>query len=1130
MKWGAHLLQLATDFRTFGWPKFYGNMYRFILVIVSVVTVFGCSQKRLTDVDTTQYQLYQRIPSSQSGIEFENTITESLHFNVALYDNAMTGGGVGLLDVNNDGLLDIYLAGNQVQDRLYLNKGGLHFEDITVKAGIAEKNTWTSGVSIADVNGDGWDDIYLCKNLYDDPSRRLNVYYENQKDGTFRDRAGELGIADPGYSIIANFFDYDVDGDLDLYVGNQPPSSIYERPKLEGKINHWFTDRLYRNDGARFVEVTEAAGIKNYTYTLSVNTSDFNGDLLPDIYVACDYEEPDIMYINQGDGTFKNVIHETLRHMCNFGMGTDIADINNDGYMDIFTADMVAEDHYRNKTNMSGMNPEKFWSLATHGYHYQYMFNALQLNNGNGTYSEIAQLAGVAHTDWSWAAFFVDADHDGFTDLFVANGQMKDVRNKDYDIRRKKMVENKDPQTDMHQVLFEIAKTAPTEKIKNYFFRNNGDLTFTNQAEAWGFPEKTWTQGAAYGDLDNDGDLDIIIHNTNDPVMIYASQANDLRINNYLAVRVEGTDKNTKGINAKVTCVCGDLKQTQEVTPIRGYMSSVDPMIHFGLGKCQVADEIIVEWPDGFVLALQNIEANQTVIAKHSEARKGDKAKQAVDPVFEEIRNPEVITYRESNYDDYAREILLPYKLSTLGPVVAKADVNGDALDDIYIGGSAGTAGSLYVQSEAGDLIKVDIKAFQADAMYEDGCATFFDADGDRDMDLYVCSGSNEFEAGAELYQDRLYMNDGKGNYMSTNVLPRISASTSVAVPLDFDGDSDIDLFVGARQIPGQYGRVPRSLLLKNENGKYEDIGITTLPDSGLLGMVTDAVWVQGTAAQSQLVIVGEFMPIRMLQWYENVRFEETPMPGLQKTEGLWNRIVVTDIDVDGDLDLIAGNCGKNMKYSAETDKPFRMLVNDFDQNGSNDVYLGYYDKNDGQCYPVRDRECSSQQMPFVKTKFASYSDFAQATIDKVLEGKMEGAQELNARTFASGIFENIDGAFEFRPFRNEAQIAPVYGIVVADFNNDAKPDIFMAGNYYNREVETTRSDAGIGNLLLSTEAGSLDWNYVHPSRTGVRAYHDVRNVLLLRRKSDVVIAIANNNTPMQFYRPVQQPGGQIVQ
>ncbi|HLF62484.1 MAG TPA: VCBS repeat-containing protein, partial [Saprospiraceae bacterium] len=750
-----------------------------------------------------------------------------------------------------------------------------------------------------------------------------------------------------------------------------------------------------------------------------------------------------------------------------------------------------------------------------------------QLNNGNGTFSEIAQLAGVSHTDWSWATFFIDADHDGWRDLFVANGQMKDVRNKDFEINRSRMLASRDTTADLHAILFEIAQMAPTKKIKNYFYRNNRDLTFTNVTDAWGFSDETWTQGAAYGDLDNDGDLDVIIHNTNDPVMIYASQINDLKINNYLTVLVEGPGKNTKGINAKVTVSCEDLTQVGEITPVRGYMSSVQPMAHFGLGSCEMVEEVTVEWPDGYALTMHNVPANQTVVVRHTDAQKKVKSPDPVVTVFEEITNPEPISYPENAYDDYVREVLLPYKLSTLGPVAAKADVNGDALDDLYLGGSAGNPGTLYLQREDGAFIKFHTRSFIQDAVYEDGCATFFDTDQDRDLDLYVCSGGNEFDLNTDLYQDRLYLNDGAGNYTRSDALPQIGASTSVAVPMDFNEDGDMDLFVGARQIPGRYGQIPRSLLLRNVNGRYEDIGAAALPDEGLLGMVTDAVWLQAPGAQSQLVIAGEWMRIRMFQWVEG-KFEEYSMPGLERSEGMWNRIIAVDIDVDGDLDLIAGNCGKNLKYSAESDKPFKMLVNDFDGNGSNDVYLGYYDKQDGQCYPVRGRECSSQQMPFVKAKFASYSDFAQATINEILEGRMEGSQELNARTFASGIFENVDGEFHFRPFRSEAQIAPVFGIVLHDFNADHKPDIFLAGNYYNREVETTRSDAGIGNLLLSKEG--LDFDYVHPSKSGVIASKDVRNVLLLKRKSDFVLAVANNNSDMQLYRVVVNEGNNSIQ
>lgn len=1093
-------------------------MCRFLplFLSVSILLATSCNPTARIEQDPAQVQLFHKVDPENSGVTFVNEINESLYFNAIIFDNMMTGGGVGLLDVNNDGLLDIFFAGNQVEDALYLNKGGMRFENITRLAGIEKRDAWTSGVAIADVNGDGWDDIYLCKHVLDDPQRRLNMYYENQRNGRFVERAAQLGIADPGYSTVANFFDYDVDGDLDLYVGNQPPSSLYERPKIEGKRDYRFTDRLYRNDGDRFTEVTALAGVVNFCYTLSVNVSDFNGDHLPDIYVAADYEEPDHMYINQGNGTFRDVIHDAMRHLCNFSMGTDIADINNDGHLDIFTADMVAADHYRNKTNMSGMNPEKFWALANHGYHYQYMFNALQLNNGNGTYSEIAQLAGVSHTDWSWAAFFVDVDHDTWQDLFVANGQLKDIRNKDFDILRTQLLNQTPEEEDKHHVLFEIARKAPVKKLQNYVFRNNGDLTFGDMSDTWGLTDETWSQGAAFGDLDNDGDMDLVISNTNDPALIYENQIADIRANHYLRVRAEGPRSNHKGIGARVEIQYNGKTFVQEITPIRGYMSSVEPVAHFGVGKAEVVDAVKVTWPGGYVVTMENVPVDQTVVARFGEASLQRTSAKTVTNHFRQ-HNQDTILYAESVYDDYAEEILLPYRMSTLGPVMASADVNGDNLDDFYLGGSAGNPGILYIQGVGGRFVQADVRAFTSDKAYEDGGANFFDADGDRDLDLYVCSGSNEFPAGSEMYQDRLYINDGRGSFTRSNALPRITESTSVAVAMDYDQDGDTDIFVGARQVPGAYGRTPRSMVLRNTNGKYEDVGREVLPAEGALGMVTDAHWVQMPGMKPQMVVAGEWMALQILEW-DGSQLVDQQIPGTQTTEGMWNRILPVDIDNDGDIDIVAGNCGKNLKYSADPDKPFTMMVNDFDDNGTNDVYLGYYDKSDGKCYPVRGRECSSQQMPFVKKKFASYSEFANATIHEVLEGKMDGAQELNCRMFASGIFENTGGELVFRPLPNEAQFAPVYGIVVADFNEDGNLDLFLAGNYYHREVETTRSDAGIGTLLIGK--GEMQFDFVHPSQTGIVANRDVRGVALLRSTGAPILAIANNGSPMQFYTP----------
>ena len=1072
-------------------------------------------------------QLFEQLLPSQTGIDFNNLIQENLKINYMRYDGVYQGAGVAVGDINNDGLADIYFTGNMVPDRLYLNKGNMKFEDITTKAGIVDDpQDWSTGVSFADVNNDGFLDIYVCKFLLEDYLVRQNHLYINNGNQTFTEKAEAFGVGDFGYSIQANFFDYDKDGWLDLYVANQPPNASALKKQLKNKADFRFTDRLYKNNGNNtFTDVSHLAGVINYTYSLSATVSDMNKDGWPDIYVACDYEEPDHFFQNNGDGTFTNISHIALRHMSNFSMGADIVDINNDGWFDIYTADMVAADNIRLKTNMSGMNPKKFWALAKAGYHYQFMFNALQLNNGNGLYSEIAQLSGISNTDWSWSAIFADFDNDGFQDLHVTNGQLRDVRNNDYQKKRKDYVEQKQKEGVKAFNPLDILALAPSVKISNYLYKNNGDLTFSNVTEQWGHGQKTFSQGSAYADLDNDGDLDIIINNTNDPAGIYANQTSDKKINNYLRVLLTGQGNNGKAFNTHVKIEYGDgLQQNRELSPVRGYMSASEAAIHFGLGKHTVISTITVTWPDGRQTVLNDIKTNQVLHLNQKDATGQGNLNQSKPTLFADISSQSGIHFKhtENEYDDYAKEILLPYKMSHLGPCLAKADVNGDGQDDFYIGGPIGQTGGLFIQQGNGKFQQHTVTAFNADKNSEDTGALFFDADGDKDADLYVVSGGNELKINATQYQDRLYINDGKGNFSKAKgKLPMIKSSGSKIAAGDFDNDGDVDLFVGGRQVPGKYGLLPDSYLLQNNGGSFKDVTDEIAEGLRKTGMVTSAVWMDYDGDKDlDLLIAGEWMPLTCYNNDNGKLTNVTEEVGFKDSHGWWNNIVAADMDQDGDPDLIAGNLGLNIKYKASKEHPFSLYVKDFDQNGTHDVYLGYYEN--GVCYPVRGRECSSQQLPFIKKEFENYDKFAHASLDEVLGSRKEGAEFRTANMFESCYIENKgNGKFAFHPLPNEAQISPIFGIAPKDWNNDGHLDLLVAGNFYEREVETTRSDAGIGQLLLGNGKGQF--KPVPGDETGLKIYRDVRAIEVLNSNQGYpILLVANNNDQMQVYRSNQ--------
>lgn len=1094
-------------------------------VVISTVACTNDSKINNQEIDTSEVALFDVLPSSETGVDFSNVVTESPKFNYIQYDVLFNGGGVGLADFNNDGLVDIYFTGNQVRDALYLNKGDMKFEDVSQASGITKNALWSSSVSIGDVNGDGFADIYVCKYLLPNEANRKNVLYINNGDMTFTDKAEEYGVADMGYSTSATFFDMDKDGDLDLYVGNQMPAARYLKKKAAA-VNYAYTDNLYRNDSnGKFTKVTEQSGVKNFAAALSTTASDLNGDGFVDIYVANDYEEPDFFYINKGDGTFANAAHLSLKHMSNFSMGVDIADFNNDSYLDMFSSDMVASDNYRSKTNMSGMNPTKFWNLVNAGYHHQYMFNALQLNNGNGSFSEIAQMAGVSNTDWSWTALFADLDLDGNKDLVVTNGLFRDVRNKDYIheiehlIKQHNADAGKLSDEEIDQSVYELAIAAPSQRLANTAFKNNGDLTFSDVANKWNLDFAGWTQGGAYADLDNDGDLDLVMNHMNDKSQIYRNTAQEKSINNYLKIYANNNGKTAHGARVEIE-YNGGQKQLIEITRTRGFLSASEPVAIFGLGTNGSVEKLTVTYLDGKQVVKTDVAANQTLNVDYTEGNllaSNDKKP----GMFSDLSNNKIfpITHNENDFDDYKREILIPHKMSTLGPVMATADVDGNGTQDIFFGGSASFAGAIFpMNKQGGYSAPITGSDFQLDKASEDLGATFFDVDGDGDQDLYVVSGGNEYTEGDKKYRDRLYINDGKGIFKKDNSFAPTSVSGSAVAAADYDSDGDIDVFVGGRQVPGFYGYDASSTLYKNEGGKL----VLDKEQNELfyeIGMVTDAVWTDYDQDKDlDLMVVGEWMPLTI---YKNDNGKLSKYEGddaWKNTSGWWNDVEVADIDGDGDDDYIAGNLGLNLKFKASQEEPFKLFTKDFDGNGTHDVYLGYYDQ-DGTLYPVRGRQCSSEQMPFIKEKFEDYEAFAVASIEEILDDKMEGAALKEVQMFESAWVENQGGGkLKIHTLPNKAQIAPIFTIVPDDYDNDGDIDLFVAGNYHNREVETTRSDAGTGLVLINDGKGNF--NPMSVMESGVYASLDARDAILVKAGPDQrkLLIVANNNGSAQVF------------
>ncbi len=1081
--------------------------------LLALVVLAGCT----TDPD--EAPLFTLVSSEESGVDFANTLVEQPGLNVLEYEYFYNGGGVAVGDVNGDSLPDLYFTANMADNKLYLNRGDFRFEDATEKAGVAGPPGWTTGVTMADVDGDGDLDLYVCRSGDVSADRRRNLLYLNDGSGVFTEAAARFGLDAPTYSTHASFFDADRDGDLDLYLVNHNIRRLqqFDVGAIRAMRDSLAGDRLYRNDNGFFVDVSEQAGIRSNPigFGLSATVGDVDGDGWPDVYVANDYDEDDYLYVNNGDGTFTDRAATMLAHTSYFSMGADIADVNNDALPDVVTLDMLPPDNARQKLLKGPDNYDRHRLLLSYGYHPQYMRNMLQLNTGVGSFSEIGQMAGISNTDWSWSALLADFDNDGFKDLVVTNGYVRDYTNMDFlkyvVPEASRQARERGETLDMMTLVEEM----PSSNLSNVAFRNTGALLFEDVTAAWGLERPSLSNGAAYADLDRDGDLDLIVNNINAPAFLYRNRAAEKGASG-LRVVLDGEGANTRGTGARVTVRTENATQVQEMQPARGYQSSVEPLLLFGLGTSAEAT-VEVTWPDGRVQTRLGAKG-ETLVFDQSEAAVGESigvpARAERFAILDGALGLD-FEHRENPFIDFKREPLLPHMLSRMGPALATGDVNGDGLDDVFVGGARGQGGALYLQQADATFRSVAVPAFDAAALYEDVDAALFDADGDGDLDLYVVSGDAEVTGDADIYQDRLYRNDGFGVFTADPAaLPAITSSGGTVAVGDMDGDGDLDLFVGGRVVPGRYPLAPRSYLLENDGGRFSDVTPEPLQKPG---MVADALWADldgdGTP---ELVLAGEWMPIRVFARQRGSTFAETSARwGLAGTEGWWHALAAADLDGDGDLDLVAGNRGLNAQIQARADAPATVAAADFDANGSVDAIVSYY--IGGKSYPMASRDELLGQINALKKRYTDYASYANATYEDLFTPEQRrGAVQLRAVTFESAVFVNDGGTFRRVALPAEAQVSPVRAVLVQDFDRDGTPDILVAGNDFAARAQEGRYDAGRGLFLRGDGAGGFQPFSVRAS--GFYAPGDVRKLALLKTTRGSVVVVARNDATLSTF------------
>ena len=1094
------------------------------LFCILCIILFACNTKNKQAVNKNA--LFQLQPAAQTGINFINKVTDTKEFNILTYHNFYNGGGVAIGDVNNDGKPDIFFTSNQQQNKLYINKGNWKFEDATAKSGIISNHTWHTGVSMADINNDGWLDIYICNSGNNPNDDRANELWINQHNGTFKEEAHQYGLDDKGPSTQAAFFDFDHDGDLDCFVLNNSPESISNfgyNSRLRNVRDTINGDHLYRNDKEKFVDISRPAGIYQSAigFGLGVTVSDINNDGWEDIYVSNDFFERDYLYLNQHNGTFKEMLDSAMEHSSQGSMGSDITDINNDGYMDVFTTEMLPESDYRLKTNIKFDEYDIENQKHLQDFHHQLTSNCLQLNNHDGTFSEIAQLAGVDATGWSWGALNFDFNNDGWKDIFVCNGLYRDLTDQDFLAffsNEATMQQVRNGQMSWDNLLAKM----PSTPIPNYAFVNQKNLLFKNEADALGVGTPGFSNGAAYGDLDCDGDLDLVVNNVNMPAFIYRNMSSEKLHHHYLKIKLKGNDENGFGYGTKVTVYTKTGEQVLEQQPSRGFQSSINPELVFGLNEDNIVDSLSIKWTNNKVQKLTHIKADTTLtLYQQNAAIDYVPPTQYFQPLYKNIAVQNIkgnIMHHENDFIDFDNEPLLPKMLSTEGPKLAIADINGDGLEDFFMGSAFADTAKIFIQQKNGSFIQKKEDVFIKDKHYEDMGAAFFDADGDGDSDLVIASGGNQAKQGSPYLNVRLYINDGQGNFTRSESFPTVSINASCVRINDFDDDGYPDIFIGGRCVPGSYGIIPQSALLKNNgHGIFADVTKQTAPALLKLGMVTDAQWADIDGGGSkELIVAGDWMPVKILKYEDHqLKIIKT----IPNSSGWWNSIIVTDINNDGKPDIIAGNMGLNSRIKPDSLHPAKMYVGDFANNGVTECIPVYY-KTDGKAYPYFLKDDIEKQLPQLKKEFLHYSDYAGKSIEDIFtKEELNKASVLTVTQPQSVVYINEGNnnfSVEYLPVMS--QLSTVSCIAVTDINNDGIKDIFMAGNFYGLKPQGGRFDASYGTTLLGT--ASNKFMYMPPMQSGLFVNGEARCIDTIKNaKGENLILVSVNNSALCMFK-----------